>query len=188
MREQLVARHAEGASFADIGAMWNVHGAIAFAAEEAGATRVTALDVMPASAEFEAERARRSSAVRFVQGDLHDPEVMDDVGVHDVVWCSGVLYHAPHPLLTLERLRAITGRTLLLATEILPLPGRFAAFAPARWMHPGRPMPFDAAKGYAPWWWLPTAGAVRAMLAAAGFATVDEVGGRFHRTFTATPR
>ena len=187
MREQLVARHARGGSFADIGAMWNVHGALAFAAEAAGATKVTALDVMPATQQFEAERKRRGSQVRFVQGDLHDAETMESVGVHDVVWCSGVLYHAPHPLLTLERLRAITGRTLLLATEILPLPGRFAAFAPARWMHPGRPMPFDASKGYAPWWWLPTAGAVRAMLEAAAFVTVEEVGGRFHRTFIAEP-
>jgi hypothetical protein len=185
MREQLVAHHARGASFADIGAMWNVHGAIAFAAERAGATRVTALDVMAPSAEF--RRRAEGSSVRFVQGDLHDPRTMDEVGLHDVVWCSGVLYHAPHPVLTLERLRAITGRTLLLATEVLPLPGRFAAFAPARWMHPGRPMPFDAGKGYAPWWWLPTAGAVRAMLAATGFTVVEEHGGRFHKTFVAYP-
>ena len=186
MREQLVARHARGASFADVGAMWNVHGAIAFAAEAAGATKVTALDVMAPTPQF-AER-QRGSSVRFVQGDLHDEATIREVGTHDVVWCSGVLYHAPHPLLTLQRLREITGRTLLLATEILPLPGRFAAFAPARWMHPGRPMPFDATKGYAPWWWLPTAGAVRAMLGASGFTVVEEHGRRFHRTFVATPR
>ena len=186
-REALVARHARGASFADVGCMWNVHGAIAFHAEASGATAVTGVDVMPASAEFEAERARRASKVRFVQGDLHEPSVMEEVGEHDVVWCSGVLYHAPHPLLTLERLRSITGRTLLLATEVLPLPGRFAAFAPGRWMHPGRPMRFDPAKGYAPWWWLPTAGAVRAMLRATGFAVADEHGGRFQRTFVARP-
>jgi hypothetical protein len=184
MREQLVARHARGASFADIGAMWNVHGAIAFAAEQAGATRVTALDVMAPTPEFAARQ--RDSAVRFVQGDLHEPRTIEEVGVHDVVWCSGLLYHVPHPLLTLERLRAITGRTLLLATETLPFPGRFAAFAPARWMHPARPMPFDPSKGYAPWWWLPTPGAVRAMLSATGFAVAEEHGGRFHRTFVAT--
>ncbi|HEX2086030.1 MAG TPA: class I SAM-dependent methyltransferase, partial [Solirubrobacteraceae bacterium] len=110
MREQLVARHAPGASFADVGCMWKVHGAIAFAAERAGATRVTAVDVMPPTPQFE-ERRRRSN-VRFVQGDLHDPATMEEVGEHDVVWCAGVLYHAPHPLLTLERLRAITTRTL----------------------------------------------------------------------------
>ena len=187
-REALVARHARGRSFADVGAMWKVHGAVAFAAEEAGATSVTALDVMPASAEFEAERARRRSAVRFVEGDLHDERVVAELGVHDVVWCSGVVYHAPHPLLTLERLRSITGDTLLLASEVLPerrgLP-RACAFAPGPELHPARPMPAGRGADYSPWWWLPSASALRAMLATAGFRVEDERGGRFHRTFVA---
>ena len=188
MRTQLVARHAAGKTFADVGAMWKVHGEIAFAAEAAGATGVTAVDVMDRTPEFDGEHARRGSKVRFVRGDLHDPGTTDEVGPHDVVWCSGVLYHAPHPLLTLERLRALTTETLLLATEVLPVPGRFAAFAPARWMHPGRPDPLDAAKGYSGWWWLPSPGAVRAMLEATGFTVADEHGGRFQRTFVARPR
>jgi hypothetical protein len=179
-REQLVARHAKGASFADVGAMWRVEGAIALAAQQAGATHVTAVDLMPPTQRL------LDAGIRFVQGDLHD--VADEVGPHDVVWCSGVLYHAPHPLLTLERLRTMTRRTLLLATEVLPLPGRFAAFAPPRWIHPARPAPFDAAKGYGNWFWLPTPGAVRAMLAATGFAVVEEHRrGRFNRTFVAIP-
>ena len=60
---------------------------------------------MPASEAFESERAHRGCRMRFIQGDLHDQAVMARVGPHDVVWCSGVIYHAPHPLLTLERLR-----------------------------------------------------------------------------------
>ena len=181
-RERFVAEHARGASFADIGAMWQVEGAIAFAALEGGATRVTAMDVMPPTQKIE------RSPIRFVQGDLHDPEVIEEVGEHDVVWCSGVLYHAPHPLLTLERLRSITKHELILSTEVLPLPGRFAAFAPARWMHPNRPAPFDRTKGYANWFWLPTPAATGAMLEAAGFRTAETIkSGRFHRTYIAIP-
>ena len=183
-REALVARHAAGRSFADVGCMWNVDGAIAFAAERAGATRVTGVDVMAPTPAF-ARRQAQGSAVRFVQGDLHDPAVLDAVGAHEVVWCSGVLYHAPHPILTLERLRAITTDTLLLATEVLPLPGRLAAFAPPRWAHPGRPARFDRARGYGNWWWLPTRSAVRAMLEATGFAVLEDRGTRVQRTFVA---
>jgi hypothetical protein len=181
-REALVARHAAGRSFVDVGAMWQVEGAIAFAALAAGATRVTAMDLMPPTPRIDA------SPIRFVQGDLHDAVVMEEVGEHDVVWCSGVLYHAPHPLLTLERLRSITTQTLLLATEVLPLPGRFAAFAPARWMHPSKPAPLDPEQRYGNWFWLPTPATVRAMLTATGFRIAEEHRtGPFHRTLVAIP-
>jgi hypothetical protein len=173
-REQLIARHARGRSFADIGAMWNVEGALAIHAKRSGATDVTAMDLMPPTS------ALADAGVRFVQGDLHDPDVIAEVGAHDVVWCSGVLYHAPHPLLTLERLRSITRETLLLATETIPLPGRFAAFAPGRG--------FDARRGYGNWWWLPTPATVRAMLEATGFEIVEKHRrGALNRTFVAIP-
>lgn len=140
------------------------------------------MDLMPPTPRIEA------SPIRFVQGDLHDEATIEAVGEHDVVWCSGVLYHAPHPLLTLERLRSITKEELLLSTEVLPLPGRFAAFAPARWMHPARPAPLDPAERYGNWFWLPTPAALRAMLAATGFEIAEEHRtGRFHRTLRAIP-
>jgi hypothetical protein len=100
--------------------------------------------------------------------------------VHDVVWCSGVLYHAPHPILTLQRLRELTGQTLLLATETLPeVPGlrRAAVFAPAPGSHPAHTEPFDPRAGYGPWWWGLTPSAVIAMVQAAGFVVRET-----HRT------
>lgn len=172
-REALVAEHATGRTFLDVGAMWSVHGQISFVAEQAGATAVTALDVMPASATYEERHAAESSAVRFVQGDLHDVELEP----HDVVWCSGVLYHVPHPLLTLERLHALTTDTLILATEIATGRGRHAIFDPGPRDHPNLEGHLDPAKGYVGWWWLPTADAVLALLRTAGFAP-----GATHRT------
>jgi hypothetical protein len=159
--------------------MWSVDGALCFAAEDAGATRVTGIDVMGPTAAFEARRTA-GSAVRFVQGDLHDPAVVAEAGVHDVVWCSGVLYHAPHPLLTLERLRELTGETLVLATEILPeVPGlrRSAVFAPDPGAHPAHTEPLDPDRGYHGWWWGLSRSAVLRMLAVSGFAVASE-----HRT------
>lgn len=187
-REDLVARHAAGRSFADIGCMWSVDGALAFAAEEAGATQVTGMDVMAPTPAFEAEHARRRSAVRFVRGDLHDEAALARVGVHDVVWCSGVLYHAPHPLLTLERLRSITGSTLILATETVgEVRGRPQAmiFAPAPGSHPAHTEPFDPAKAYGNWWWGLTRSAVVAMVEAAGFAVAEQHATRHHLTVVA---
>src|SRR4051794_29129305 len=93
-REALVAEHAAGKSFADVGCMWQVNGALAFAAEDAGATAVSGMDVMGPTPEYEAEHERRASTVRFVQGDLHDERAIEQLGPHDVVWCSGVIYHA----------------------------------------------------------------------------------------------
>jgi hypothetical protein len=201
-REELIRRHVRGRSFADIGCMWNVNGSIAFVAEEAGATQVTGLDIMAATAEYESEHARRRSAVRFVQGDLHDDAVTAEVGPHDVVWCSGVLYHAPNPLLTLERLRAITRETLILATETIP---EVAGLSQACVFFPGlsaedrrihtaaRPgmtalgltTPFDRAQSYGAWWWGISASAVRGMLGASGFEVIEEQGGPLHLTVIA---
>lgn len=203
-REELVRRYASGRTFADIGCMWSVDGAIAFAAEDAGATAVTGLDIMAATPAFDAERQRRDSRVRFIQGDIHDPSVAASVGRHDVVWCSGVLYHAPHPLLTLERLHSITSETLILATETIPeVPGlaQTCVFLPEleaadRAVHAaarpgstalGLDTPFDRTQSYGAWWWGMSQSAVRGMLRASGFDVLEELGGPLHVTVIARP-
>lgn len=187
-REQLIARHVAGRSFVDVGCMWTIDGALCFAAEDAGAASVTGVDVMAASERFEAERRRRDSKVRFVQGDLHDPATVAAIGRHDVVWCSGVLYHAPHPLLTLERLRALTGQTLLLATEtVAETPGRrnSCVIAPDTDEHPNAEPPAGPDAGYGPWYWGISPSALRTMLTLTGFAVVEEFRTPFHVTVVA---
>src|SRR5881409_4461971 len=69
----LIDRHARGASFADVGCMWNVDGAWAFGALKAGATRVVGIDLMPPTAEFLAQNEVRGRRVEFLQGDINDP-------------------------------------------------------------------------------------------------------------------
>jgi hypothetical protein len=187
-REELIARHVAGRSFVDVGCMWSVDGALCFAAEEAGAAAVTGVDLMAPSQRFEAERARRGSQVRFVQGDLHDPATLAEVGSHDVVWCSGVLYHAPHPLLTLERLRGLTDGTLLLATETVPeTPGRpgTCIVAPGPREHPNAVPPGGPGAGYAPWYWGIAPSALRTMLELSGFEIVEEHRTPLHATVVA---
>jgi hypothetical protein len=140
-----------------------------------------------ASKRFDAERERRGSAVRFVQGDVHDPAVLEEVGQHDVAWCAGVLYHAPNPLLTLERLRALCRERLVVRTAALPeLPGAPGAcvfypaggeaYAPATGdaRAIGVTEPFDPAAAYGNWWWGTTPSALRGMLSTSGFV-LDEL-------------
>ena len=187
-REELIARHVSGRSFVDVGCMWTIDGALCFAAEDAGAASVTGVDVMAASERFESERRRRDSKVRFVRGDLHDPATVAEIGRHDVVWCSGVLYHAPHPLLTLERLRGLTGQTLLLATEtVAETPGRrnTCIIAPGTDEHPNAEPPAGPNAGYGPWYWGISPSALRSMLMLSGFAVVEEFRTPFHVTVVA---
>ncbi len=200
-REELIRRFAAGKRFADIGCMWNVDGELCFVAEHSGATAVTGVDIMAPTDRFKASLAGRRSLVRFVQGDIHEPGLIEP---HDVVWCSGVLYHAPHPLLTLERLRAITASTLILATETIPdVPGLAQACvflpglnAPDRRLHAaarpgavalGVTTPFDPAQSYGAWWWGISRSALRGMLLATGFEVVEEYGDALHATIVARP-
>ncbi len=202
-REDLIRAYAPGRTWLDAGCMWGIDGALAFAAEAAGARAVTGIDVMPATATFAAERARRGSTVRFVCGDLHDATTLEEAGTHDVVWCSGVLYHAPNPLLTLERLRSVCRERLILATEALPeVPGVPGAcvFYPAlgdraRDAYAGVPggralgvtERFDPAAGYGNWFWGITPSALRGMLGVSGFVVERELGDALHRTVIARP-
>jgi hypothetical protein len=190
-RETLIAEHVAGRSFVDVGCMWSVDGALCFAAEDAGAASVTGVDVMAATERFSAERRRRDSSVRFVQGDMHEPATIAEVGHHDVVWCSGVLYHAPHPLLTLGRLRELTTGTLLLATEtIAETPGRrdTCVIAPSRDEHPNAEPASGPGAGYGPWYWGISPSALHTMLRLTGFAVAEEHRTPFHVTVVATPR
>ena len=205
-REALVRRHAAGHTFCDVGCMWKVSGRIAFVAEEAGASAVTGVDVLPATPEFDAERARRNSAVRFVHGDVNDAATVAEVGPHEVVWCSGVLYHAPNPVQTLARLRELTTELLILQTVVIPeLPGvaQGMVFYPGlserekrlyqRWgLSAARglrdPVSPEGEVSYEPWWWGFSRSSLRAMLRSAGFEPVEEIGDPFGVHVLARPR
>jgi 2-polyprenyl-3-methyl-5-hydroxy-6-metoxy-1,4-benzoquinol methylase len=187
-RDEIIARHAPGRSFVDVGCMWNIHGALCFAAEDAGAASVTGVDVMAPTERFLSEVQRRDSQVRFIEGDLHDGPTVAAIGPHEVVWCSGVIYHAPHPLLTLQRLRELTTGTLLLATETIPeTPGRRGTciIAPGPGDHPNARPPTGPNEGYGPWYWGISSSALRTMLTLSGFEVVEEFGLPFHMTVVA---
>lgn len=206
----LVRELAPGRSFADMGCMWRLDGAIAFLAERSGATSVTAFDAAPRSGRFDEQHARNNSKVRFVRGDMHrlrsetplldDPDVLgtglDAVGPHDVVWCTGVLYHTPNPLLIVSNLLSITRRTLVLGSKTLPeVPGLpqaavfFPGLTPAQ-RHLYAPLwgsgiaaDFDRTPlmEYANWWWGLTPSALRGLIEATpGFCVREQIDLPYH--------
>lgn len=182
-------RYARGRSFLDIGTMWGEQWG-AFEAADHGATSIATLDVTPPTEACRAEQDRRGHPVRHVTGDLHDPTTLHEVGVYDVVLCSGILYHTPSPCLTLERLRSVTGEHLILGTNLSQeIPGvpqacifypglksqdRLALAAPIAGVADGLTTAFDPALGYSNWWWGMSPSALRAMLAATGWLVVEE--------------
>lgn len=167
--------------------MWGVNGDYAFLAEEAGATRVVAVDVFGPTPEFEEKHAARGSRVDFVLGDVSRAGTVAAIGEVDVVFCAGVLYHHPSPYDLLVALRRICRETLILRTSTIPevvgLPNAAVYFpmldARGRelWnlrslgvLHQaGISAPFDAREGYGNWFWGLTPSCLESMLATAGF-------------------
>lgn len=183
------ATNVKDQSFADIGGMWGDYWA-AVEAHDAGASPVTMLDLTPPTPEC--RQAQGDRTIRHLTGDLHDPATLDLVGIHDIVLCSGVIYHCPDPLSTLRCLRAITGSQLVLTCAAMLeeytdtpqgaifLPGltegqreRLADENPGILRRGILDSPYDPNAGYYNWFWAFTPGALCAMLAVAGFAVTE---------------
>ncbi|CAN5497765.1 hypothetical protein BH20ACT23_BH20ACT23_02820 [soil metagenome] len=193
-----IREYAPGASWVDVGCMWGVNGGHAFLAEEAEADPVKGVDVFGPTPEFEQEKAARGSKVEFILGDVIDPATIKRVGVVDVVFCAGVLYHHPSPFDVLVALRRICRQTLILRTSTIPevdgLPNA-AVYFPGLpeterplWNIPwlgtqvGITDGFEPREGYGNWFWGLSPSCLTSLLATAGFRVVR----RFPEAFVQT--
>jgi tRNA (mo5U34)-methyltransferase len=158
-----------GASVLDIGA-WD--GFFSFEAERRGASRVVAADYYSwhgggwgSKAGFELARTALGSKVEDIDIDVMDLSP-DRVGVFDVVFFLGVLYHLRHPLLALERIASVT-RGLLILETVVDMVG---LNRPAVAFYPARELNNDPTN-----WWGPNVPALHAMLRDVGFDDVKTV-------------
>ena len=158
-----------GKTVLDVGA-WD--GFFSFEAERRGAARVVATDSYSWSGQgwgtkagFEFARAALGSRVEDLTIDVPDlsPE---RVGVFDVVFFLGVLYHVRHPLLALERVASVTRELLIVETvvDLLGYPRPAVAF------YGGAELNRDPTN-----WWGPNIAATESMLRSVGFARVRVV-------------
>jgi len=171
-----------GRSVLDVGSWDGYH---AFAAERAGAARITALDHyaweqdrLGAGRGFDVAHAALGSRVKKRHADFMTCDLAG-VGRHDVVLFLGVLYHLEAPLSAMRRLLEVTGELAVVETDAIFVRG-----------HERRPLaefyPFAERKDDATNWWGPNIAAVVAWCRAAGFSRVDVVRGaprlaRLHR-------
>ena len=168
--------------------MWGADGAYLFHAVECGASPAAGLDLMVATPGFDARNAALREPVRFVRGDINDPDIERLVGTFDVVFCAGVLYHVPDPLHTLAQLRRICRQHLILSSATIEetnvpqgavfLPGLSGAERERLTYRTRRRKVglegFRPERGYGNWFWLLTPSCLTALLTTAGFR-VDEV-------------
>jgi len=161
--KSLFAKYVPGRSFGDLGCMWNADGAYAFYAERIGARPpLMALDINDRTPRYlEYERALRSK-VRFRQESILEltPE---GVGTYETVFCSGIFYHMPDPVLALGRVLGICSRFAILVTHTLrgdderltfyPFSRRPETFPWERAYPRGREERFEIRYGdFGPWW------------------------------------
>lgn len=117
----------EGLSFCDVGGIGvgaiNERISIALGA---GAAEATMIDLRPAEYP-EWMNFRKRMEERGVQeyktidkANLEAADFADQVGVYDFVHSTGILYHAPSPVVIMDNLRRIARRYLITSTVIIP--------------------------------------------------------------------
>ena len=152
-----------GRSVLDVGA-WD--GFFSFEAERRGASRVLAVDSFCWTGDgwgskrgFELARRTLGSKVEDRELEVLDlaPEA---IGMFDVVFFCGVLYHMRHPLLALEKVASVTKSHLIVETKVDLLFTRTPAMA----FYLG-----DGLNGDPTNWWAPNVNGLRDMLRAVGF-------------------
>ena len=160
----------EGMTVLDVGA-WD--GFYSFEAERRGAKRVLATDHQAwrsgqafgwgtGKAGFELARRTLGSRVEDREIDVYDISPQT-VGMFDVVFFLGVLYHVKDPLGALERMASVTSKLLIVETAVDLMGLRRPALA----FYPSRELNGDPTN-----WFGPNAACVQEMLRACGFPHV----------------
>ncbi len=205
MKEYIQKNISPGDSFVDIGCMWGVNGDYAFFAESCGATVIKGVDVFGPTPEFVDRKKELNSNVEFILGDAGDPKTIAQIGVVDVVYCAGVLYHHPAPFDLLVALRRMCNKTLILRTSTIPeingLPNAAVYYPMLKpedrklWnlkslglmKQVGITEGFEPDQGYGNWFWGMSPSCVRSLIQTAGFDVKYNYQEPFAQTFICKP-
>lgn len=208
LRDEFIKRVVPGQSFADVGGLWGTVNEKVSVAANAGAASLTMIDVAGLQGELWTKFHDRMKGLGLTEylctsGDICEFGFQPGTPVYDVVHCSGVLYHHPHPMRMMEALRRITKKHLILTSAVTQevvknklgkytVPPSGVVFVPALaerdrkilakyWTEKagvevcyGISEPVNwDTSVFDPWWFLPTATAVQAMATCCRFRVVD---------------
>lgn len=120
-----VARIAADRTFADVGGLWGTVNEMASVALQAGAAHATMIDIQPPGNSWWHAFDERMAGLGLsnyscIHADACRDGFRDRVGVHDVVHCSGIIYHLPDPFTLILALRSITVEHLILTSMYIP--------------------------------------------------------------------
>jgi tRNA (mo5U34)-methyltransferase len=124
-------------------------------------------DSLPGKQGFDLARRALNSKVEDVVADFMEVD-LQSLGTYDVVFFLGVLYHMRHPLLSLQRLAAVTREIAIIETAAIEAPG--AADIALCEFYETTELNGDPSN-----WWAPNRKALAGMCRAAGFRQVEIV-------------
>lgn len=114
-----------GKSFMDIGGLWGTRNEKVSVALKAGARVATMADITPLDHQLWRdldEHCRQLGVTGYhrAQLDVVEPPADHASLVHDVVHCSGIIYHVPDPYRMLANLRKLAGEHLIITSMVVP--------------------------------------------------------------------
>jgi tRNA (mo5U34)-methyltransferase len=126
-------------------------------------------DRLPGKRGYDTAHKALSSNVDTVVGDFMTMD-LEPLGIFDVVFFLGVLYHMENPLASLRRVASLTNGVAIIETHAIVVPGyehlELCEFYPSNQL-----------QGDVSNWWGPNLKALEGMCRAAGFARVEVVRG-----------
>lgn len=146
-KDRWIEEHVRGKSFMDVGGLWGTRNEKVSLALRSGARTATMADIAPFRdklwADFDAY-CRARDVTGYGRAHLDVVELPDDCSglTHDVVHCSGIIYHVPDPYRVLANLHRLTREWLILTSMVVPehidnaagtveFPAERAVFVPA---------------------------------------------------------
>ncbi|MHB1058751.1 MAG: hypothetical protein ACYC0F_12820 [Rhodanobacter sp.] len=124
-KDAWITRLVPGKSFMDVGGLWGTRNEKVSVALKAGATRATMADIAPL--DHSLWRDFDNHCVQLGVGgydkvrlDIVEPGNDAESLRHDVVHCSGIIYHLPDPYRMLANLRRIAGERLIITSMVVP--------------------------------------------------------------------